>query len=160
MLSTIQGWPNTVIDVPVPPRPRYRLLVAEDAQCIQMKVGCLLQKIGVDFEMAINGQIACEMAEKSKAEGKPYDMILMDIQMPVLNGEDATRRLRQDGWKGPIVAISARAENSDGDQFIKAGCDGYTGKPVTEENLRNVIEKYLPVQTDQAIRSNVNSPLR
>jgi CheY-like chemotaxis protein len=143
MLSTIQASYRASIDVPPPQKSRFRLLVAEDAQCIQKKLGFLLKNMNLDVDMALNGQIAYEMAEKSKAEGRPYDMILMDIQMPVLNGEDATRRLRQDGWEGPIVAVSARGESSEGEEFLKAGCDAFLAKPVTEENLQYVFERFL-----------------
>jgi CheY-like chemotaxis protein len=122
--------------------PRLRVLVAEDAQCVKMKLGWLMSKIHVDVDMADNGQTAGEMAGKSRATGKPYDLILMDIQMPVMNGEDATRWLRQHGWQGPILAVTALVENSDTELFLKSGCDGCIAKPITEAVLRDVLAHY------------------
>ena len=91
--------------------------------------------------MAANGRTACQMAEKSKAEGRPYDLILMDIQMPQMSGYDAARRLRELGWEGPIVAVTAYTENWE--QCLAAGCDDRLSKPLTEASLRAVVERHL-----------------
>jgi CheY-like chemotaxis protein len=83
------------------------------------------------------------MAEKSHAEGRPYDLILMDIQMPKMNGHEATRWLRQHGWRGPIVALTAHALVGDREKCLEAGCDDYIPKPVTARGLRNVMARFL-----------------
>jgi PAS domain S-box-containing protein len=70
---------------------RGRLLLAEDDPGIQQIIGLLLQKMNLEVTIAENGHTACDMAEKSKAEGRPYDLILMDIQMPKRNGYEATQ---------------------------------------------------------------------
>ncbi len=99
--------------------------------------------MNVEAEMVEDGQMACDMAEKSKAEGKPFDLILMDIQMPVMNGYDATRRLREHGWEGPIVAVTAYSKAQDREKCVEAGCDDHLPKPITEMALRNVVERHL-----------------
>ena len=70
------------------------------------------------MDVAEDGRLACEMAEKSRAEGRPYDLILMDIQMPRMNGYEATRWLRQHGWQGPIVALTAHAMVGDREKCL------------------------------------------
>lgn len=97
----------------------------------------------LEAEMVENGQMACEMAEKSKAEGRPYDLILLDMQMPIMNGYDAARRLREHGWEGPIVAVTACSKAADREKCVEAGCDDHLSKPITETALRNVITRHL-----------------
>jgi CheY-like chemotaxis protein len=129
--------------LPVAEKPRRpsRLLVVEDAECTRRLICALLGKMGVEAEGAKNGQMACEMAEKSKAEGKPYDVILMDIHMPQMSGYEATRWLREHGWERPIVAVTAYTEN--GEECVAAGCDDHLAKPITEAGLRNAVERHL-----------------
>jgi CheY-like chemotaxis protein len=122
---------------------RGRLLVAEDAQCMQHLIRSLLGKMHVEVEMVENGQMACEMVEKSKANGNPYDLILMDMQMPKMNGYDATRWLRKHGWDGPIVAVTAHNRAEDHKKCLDAGCDDHLSKPITETALRNVVTRHL-----------------
>ena len=99
--------------------------------------------MNLELEIAQDGHLACEMAEKSQAEGQPYDLILMDIQMPKMNGYEATRRLRQHGWQGPIVALTAHAFVGDREQCLAAGCNDYIAKPITAKGLRDVLTRYL-----------------
>ena len=75
--------------------------MAEDDPNIQRIICLLLQKAGQEVDVALNGELACQMAEQSKADGRPYDLILMDIQMPELDGYQATQRLRERGWRVP-----------------------------------------------------------
>ena len=120
-----------------------RVLLAEDVPDIYVVLRQILQRMNLEVEIAEDGRLACEMAEKSQAEGKPFDLILMDIQMPKMNGYEATRWLRQHGWKGPIVALTAHALVGDREKCLEAGCNDYIAKPITAKGLRDVLARYL-----------------
>jgi len=94
-------------------------------------------------DLADNGRVACQKAAASEAEGRPYDLILMDLRMPELDGYEATRRLRRGGWQGPIVALTAHAMVEDRGKTAEAGCDDYLTKPVTSERLLGTVARYL-----------------
>ena len=120
-----------------------RVLLAEDTPDGQIVLGHVLRKLNLQVEIAEDGRAACKLAEKSKVEGSPYDLILMDIQMPRMNGYEATRWLRHHGWQGPIVALTAHAMLGDREQCLEAGCDDYLSKPVDTTELWDVLGRYL-----------------
>jgi CheY-like chemotaxis protein len=120
-----------------------RVLLVEDVPGVQFVLGQILRKLNLQVEIAEDGLVACRMAEKSQAEGSPYDLILMDIQMPTMNGYEATRWLHDHGWQGPIVALTAHAMVGDREKCLAAGCDDYLSKPVNAKELRDVLERYL-----------------
>lgn len=120
-----------------------RLLLVEDEPDIQKIIRLLLRKTNLEIDVASDGQIGCDMALRSKAEGKPYDLILMDIQMPGMNGYEAVRRLRANGWRGGIIAITAHATAGDCEQCLASGCDDYIPKPVVATGLRDMIARRL-----------------
>ena len=142
--------PQAFFDADVEPLPdgpepllRGRLLFAEDEPSVQRIVRGLLEKMGLEVTIAGDGRMACDLAERSKAEGRPYDLILMDIQMPKMNGYEATRWLHQHGWRGPIVALTAHAMVGDREKCLAAGCDDYIAKPIVVTRLRDVLASYL-----------------
>ena len=124
-----------------------RVLLAEDAVDCQELVRLLLIGAGVEADVADNGQQACRLALASAAEGRPYDLILMDVEMPELNGLEATQRLRQLGWQRPIVALTAHVLDEDRQRCLAAGCDNYLGKPVTQRDLCELLGQYLQPRT-------------
>ncbi len=128
-------------------RLRGRILLAEDVKDVRTLVRMNLEAIGLEVDSAENGQIAIEKASTSTAQGRPYDLILMDIQMPELDGYTATQRLRRDGWKGPIIALTAHAMTGDREKCLEAGCDDYISKPMTDAELFSTIARHLDKAT-------------
>ena len=124
-----------------------RVLLVEDVPGVQFVLGQILQKFNLQVEIAEDGLVACQMAEKSKAEGSPYDLILMDIQMPTMNGYEATRWLRNHGWQGPVVALTAHAMVGDREKCLEAGCNDYLSKPVNATELWAVLRRQLGSKT-------------
>jgi CheY-like chemotaxis protein/HPt (histidine-containing phosphotransfer) domain-containing protein len=100
----------------------------------------LLQKAGLNVTVVDDGQKALETASTEQ-----FDLVLMDMQMPNLNGFDATRLLRERGFSAPIVALTAGATNLDMQQCLQAGCNEHLPKPINRKQLHQTLAKYLPV---------------
>jgi len=131
---------ETLADVPAL---AARLLLAEDGIHNQRAITYYLERAGAQVEIAGDGRMACNMAMGAVASGKPYDVILMDMQMPEMDGYEATASLRQRGYQGPIVALTAHAMSHDRDRCIKAGCTDYVSKPVDRRKLIETVAKHL-----------------
>ncbi len=120
-----------------------RVLLAEDGTDNQRLISFILRKAGAQVVVADNGKIACDeaLAGRSDAKGdsgnrpEAFDVILMDMQMPVLNGYEATQRLRDAGYAGPIIALTAHAMKDDRQKCLDAGCDDYVVKPIDRGKL-------------------------
>jgi signal transduction histidine kinase/CheY-like chemotaxis protein len=128
---------------PVPSLPSScRVLVAEDGHDNQVLITTFLVKAGATVKVVANGQLAVDEAHAALAAGEPYDVILMDMQMPVLDGYSATSKLRQTGYRGPIVALTAHAMAGDRQRCESAGCDDYLSKPVDRAQLTATVARF------------------
>ncbi len=117
------------------------ILVVEDNKINQMLITTYLDKFGYSFEIAANGLEAVAAAGK-----KVYDLILMDVQMPEMDGIEATRQIRAlDGpvSKQPIVALTANAMHGDRENYLEAGMDDYLAKPIIAANLLDMLKRVL-----------------
>ncbi|MEY4591234.1 MAG: hypothetical protein RIR18_129 [Pseudomonadota bacterium] len=121
--------------------PRLRILLAEDNEINQEVALSLFNGTGFMIDVAENGVLAVE-----KARTSPYDLILMDIQMPVMDGLTATKQIRSFSWhqNTPIIAMTANAFDEDREECMAAGMNAHLGKPVSPGLLYTTIESLLP----------------
>lgn len=122
---------------------RGRILLAEDGRDNQVLIAFFLRSAGADVQIAENGRIAVEQALAAELQGIPFAAILMDMQMPVLDGYSATRELREQGFQRPIIALTANAMAEDRTKCLESGCSDYTSKPIKREALINLVAQWL-----------------
>lgn len=115
-----------------------RILVVEDTHENQLLIRLYLEKLGVHVELANNGQEGIE-----KVLAQDYDLVLMDMQMPVKDGYEATRVLRAQGVTLPIIALTGYAMKGDREKCLAAGCNDYFSKPIDRNRLIQVLARYI-----------------
>lgn len=113
----------------------WRILVVEDNEDHQLLITLALRKIGSEVAVAEDGHRALEFAQAARDRDEPFDVILVDMSMPVLDGYETVRRLRQLGFTIPIIAVTARALESELERCLESGCDGFVRKPFETEEL-------------------------
>ncbi|MCX7788853.1 MAG: response regulator [Spirochaetes bacterium] len=118
-----------------------RVLVAEDHLVNQQLFKTILEKYGLQVLLAENGLEAVDLLAK-----EPVDLVFMDVQMPVMNGYEASLKLREKGYTGPIVAVTANAVKGEKEKCLEAGMDDYLTKPFKSADLIPFLEKYMPKQ--------------
>ena len=122
-----------------PRSPARNILLVEDGDTNRKLIGLVLRRAGVQVTTAENGQVGAELAMRH-----PFDLILMDMQMPVMDGYTATALLRQQGIAVPIIALTAHAMKGDEDKCLAAGCSAYVTKPVDADVLVETVAELLP----------------
>ncbi|MDB5100543.1 MAG: Sensory transduction histidine kinase [Cyanobacteria bacterium RYN_339] len=131
-------------DVPAPSRDLAgRVLLVEDGLDNQLLVATMLRKRGLVVVVAENGQVGLERALAAATAGEAFDLVLMDMQMPVLDGYAATMQLRERGYRGAIVAFTAHAMPGERERCLAAGCDDYLSKPVDRNVLMQLVSRYV-----------------
>ena len=125
------------------------VLIAEDTGDIRDLISYYFDQTLVSYSFAHNGVEAYDMAMKHH-----FDLILMDMQMPILDGLAATKKLRADNYKGPIVALTANAMSEDRARYLSEGLNDFVGKPIDKKELYKVVAKYTPQNTS----SNTMTP--
>ena len=128
-----------------------RILLAEDGRDNQLLISTVLRKAGANVEIAENGRVAVEMA--SGANESEFDVILMDMQMPEMDGYQATAACRRNGLSCPIIALTAHAMAGDREKCISTGCTDYCTKPIDRLQLISMIANLAHPGEIDSIRS-------
>ena len=117
-----------------------KILMVEDDEFISRMINMRLTLRNHQVELACNGLQAVEKASDSN-----FDLILMDMHMPVMDGHQATQTLREKGYNGLIVAVTASVMSADSEKAIKSGCNDYLSKPIGadfEDRIEEILQKY------------------
>ena len=115
------------------------ILLVEDGKVNQIVISTQLKDAGAYVQIAENGQLALDAVDARDTE---FDLILMDMQMPVMDGYEATRRLRKQGFSKPIIAVTAHALSGDCEKTMEMGCDAYISKPIERGKLIDMILRF------------------
>jgi signal transduction histidine kinase/DNA-binding NarL/FixJ family response regulator len=144
-----------------------RILLVDDGPENRDLLSYYLRQAGADVTLAENGLIGLEKALAALKEGRPFDLIFMDMQMPEMDGYAASAKLRSKGYTGPIVALTAHAMATDREKCLTSGCTDYLSKPARKPQLLDMAARYvrhtraLPVLrsdvTDEAVRAFLTS---
>ena len=119
------------------------ILIAEDNETNQILISTMLEERGLQYTIVNNGKEAVDEATRNS-----YEIILMDINMPIMDGVTATKLLRKNGYEKPIISLSANVIESDKKEFLKAGINQTLNKPIIPKRLDKILNDYLDVKND------------
>ncbi len=128
------------------PRLHARILLAEDHDANRQLITLRLNSIGAEVVPARNGKEALEEVRDAAAQGRPFDAVIMDMEMPVLDGYEAVRQLRAGGFTSPIIAVTAYAMSKDRDECLRLGCDDHISKPIEWDRFFRKLIQLLGAQ--------------
>lgn len=120
-----------------------RILLADDRRDVWRVARFFLEKCGAQVEVAEDGRQAVDAVNRATKKGRPFDLILMDMQMPIMTGQEAVAELRQQGCRIPIIALTADAMEGERANCIAIGCDDYSPKPVDGPALMKMVAHHL-----------------
>jgi signal transduction histidine kinase/CheY-like chemotaxis protein len=123
---------------------RGRVLLAEDVAVNRRLISTILLRAGIRVEEAENGKVALEKALAARDAGQAFDLVFMDMQMPEMDGYEATRSLRAAGYMRPIVALTSHSMSGERQRCLEVGCDEYMTKPIDRLVLLQVLTRFLP----------------
>jgi len=115
-----------------------RVLVVEDCEDNQFLIGLHLQTNNISFACANNGQEAVD-----RLRNEHFDLVLMDMQMPQMNGDVAVRILREQGFKKPVLALTGNVSPAEREFCLKAGFDEHVSKPIDFQRLMQIVKTHL-----------------
>jgi CheY-like chemotaxis protein len=158
MIGPCDGTPVTPAIAPKPSiKLEGRILLAEDGEDNQRLLMAFLKSAGVQVTLAVDGSEAVRL---SKEADHGYDVVLMDMHMPVMDGYQATATLRQAGYARPIIAVTANAGAEDRAKAMAAGCSDYLTKPISKQVLLTTCAAHLKVACPVAVAAaNPTAPL-
>ncbi|EEP82380.1 hypothetical protein UREG_07245 [Uncinocarpus reesii 1704] len=147
---------RVVRDLTCIPRDQIRVCIAEDNPINQKIAVNFVHNLGLTSDVYSDGQQAVRALQQRSKEGNPYHVVLMDVQMPVLDGYDATRKIREDEDPNVnevlVIAMTASAIEGDREKCIDAGMNNYLAKPVRSDVLRGMLDRYLAPQSRRLTR--------
>jgi signal transduction histidine kinase/DNA-binding LacI/PurR family transcriptional regulator/DNA-binding response OmpR family regulator/HPt (histidine-containing phosphotransfer) domain-containing protein len=123
----------------------FRVLIAEDNELNQKLIGVLLSRLDVEYAFAGNGKVVLELLEQGIENSTPYDLLLLDMQMPVMDGLEVIKRIRRhdDLKRLNVIAITAYAMKGDALRYIRAGCNAYISKPINKDKFIKAIHDVM-----------------
>lgn len=133
----LQGFQRRSLDL------HGRVLIVDDDHAMRAILKAYLQAAGAEVTVAENGQAGYEQALAAWHAERPFDVILMDMQMPVLDGYGAASMLRRAGYARPIIAMTADTATNSRDRCLAAGCDKYHAKPIFRTDLLPLLAGFL-----------------
>ena len=147
-------WHDRHEDVVVPAMPVTtsalggHVLVAEDVPLNRKLFQLFLLQAGVDVTLVADGKEALAAVQSAERSGRAFDVVLMDMQMPVMDGYEATAQLRALGCRVPIVALTAHSMSGDMEKCLRSGCTAYLAKPVSYESLTTMLSRFLTLSDE------------
>lgn len=124
------------------------ILVVDDLPDIRFLIGEMLTSIGGRVSYAADGEEALASYRQARDRGEAYDLIVMDMQMPGMDGLTASKHLRSEGYRSPILALTAATMQGEKERCLTAGCDDYLSKPVEEAALLNCVQTLLSTKRE------------
>jgi two-component system, chemotaxis family, CheB/CheR fusion protein len=126
----------------VPHLPGCRVLVVDDRSEIRFLAKQFIEKSGAAVELAVDGNDALLAIDRAEHREEPFDVVLLDMQMPVKDGYTTARELRAQGFRQPIIAVTAHAMQGDRERCLEVGCNDYTPKPLEPRRLLELVARY------------------